>query len=339
MWAFYGAIRRSVADDVPWDRFARAIVTAKGDSQVDGLANYFVLHRDPIDLTESASMAFLGLSLTCARCHNHPMEKWTQDQYYGMANLFARVGLKDGGATGDVVVMPSSGGDIRHPRTGAILPPQPLDAKALGVSDRRDRREAFADWLAAADNPYFARAVVNRTWRNFFARGLVDPEDDLRATNPASDEPLMDALVADFIAHGYDVKGLIRTIMTSAVYAWSSVPAPGNESDAKFLSHYTAERLPAEVLLDAIAQVTGVPTPFTGYPAGWRSLQLPDVKPESTFLDAFGRPARESTCSCERSAEPSMAQAAGACLQRRHAQRQAPLGLGRGRRGGGLERE
>ncbi len=155
MWSFYGAIRRSVADNVPWDRFARAIVTAKGDSQVDGLANYFVLHRDPIDLTESASMAFLGLSLTCARCHNHPMEKWTQDQYYGMANLFARVGLKDGGATGDVVVMPSAGSDIRHPRTGAILPPQPLDAKALPVSDRRDRREAFADWLAAKDNPVF----------------------------------------------------------------------------------------------------------------------------------------------------------------------------------------
>jgi hypothetical protein len=309
MWAFYGAIRRSVAEDVPWDRFARAIVTAKGDSQSNGLANYFVLHRDPIDLTESASMAFLGLSLTCARCHNHPMEKWTQDQYYGMANLFARVKLKDGGTTGDVVVMPAPEGDIHHPRTGAVIPPQPLDAKALPVTDRGDRREAFADWLASKDNPYFARAVVNRVWRNFFSRGLVDPEDDLRATNPASDEPLMEALVADFIAHGYDIKHLIRTIMTSAVYARSSEPVPGNAGDSKFLSHYAAERLPAEVLLDAISQVTGVPTSFAGYPSGWRSLQLPDVKPESTFLDAFGRPIRESTCSCERSAEPSMAQA------------------------------
>lgn len=309
MWAFYAAIRRSVAENVPWDRFARSIVTAKGDTQTNGLGNYFVLHRDPIDLTESASMAFLGLSLTCARCHNHPMEKWTQDQYYGMANLFARVGLKDGGAAGDVVVMPRPDGDIRHPRTGVILPPQPLDARALPISDRGDRREAFADWLASKENPYFARAIVNRVWRNFFARGLVDPEDDLRATNPASDEPLMAALVADFVAHGYDLKHLMRTILTSSVYARSSVPVPGNESDAKFLSHYAAERLSAEVLLDAIAQVTGVPTTFPGYPAGWRSLQLPDVKPASTFLDAFGRPVRESTCSCERSAEPSMAQA------------------------------
>jgi hypothetical protein len=309
MWAFYGAIRKSVAENLPWDKFARSIVTAKGDSQSNGLANYFVLHRDPIDLTESASMAFLGLSLTCARCHNHPMEKWTQDQYYGMANLFARVGLKDGGAPGDVVVIAATEGDIRHPRTGAVMPPEPLDAKPLPISDRGDRREAFADWLARKDNPYFARAIVNRVWRNFFSRGLIDPEDDLRATNPASDEPLMDALVADFLAHGYDVKHLIRTIMTSAVYARSSAASAGNEGDSRFLSHYVAERLPAEVLLDAIAQVTQVPTPFTGYPAGWRSLQLPDTQPASTFLDAFGRPVRESTCSCERSAEPSMTQA------------------------------
>ncbi len=309
MWAFYGAVRRSVAENIPWDQFARSIVTAKGDSQSNGLANYFVLHRDPIDLTEGASMAFLGLSLTCARCHNHPMEKWTQDQYYGMANLFARVQLKDGGSPGDVVVLAAPEGDIRHPRTGAVVPPQPLDAGALPVSARGDRREAFADWLARPDNPYFARAIVNRVWRNFFSRGLIDPEDDLRATNPASDEPLMDALVADFLAHHYDVKHLIRTILTSAVYARSSVPMAGNATDVKFLSHAVARRLPAEVLLDGIAGVTGVPTPFAGYPAGWRSLQLPDSKPENTFLDAFGRPDRESTCSCERSSEPSMTQA------------------------------
>jgi len=309
MWAFSSAIRKSVADNVPWDQFARSIVTAKGNSQSNGLANYFVLHRDPIDLTESASMAFLGLSLTCARCHNHPMEKWTQDQYYAMANLFARVKLKDGGSAGDVVVLPSPEGDIRHPRTGVIMPPQPLDAQALAIEDRGDRREAIASWLAQKDNPYFARAIVNRVWRNFFSRGLIDPEDDLRATNPASDEPLMEALVVDFLAHRYDVKQLIRTIMTSGVYARSSMPTSGNEADSKFLSHYLVKRLPAEVLLDAVSQVTKVPSTFSGYPAGWRSLQLPDTKPDSTFLDAFGRPDRETTCSCERSVEPSMGQA------------------------------
>jgi hypothetical protein len=309
MWSFYRFVRRSVRDNVPWDRFAREVITAKGSTLQNGAANYFVLHRDPIDLTESTSMAFLGLSLTCARCHNHPLEKWTQDQYYGMASLFSRVQLKDGAAAGDVVVVPAATGEIRHPRTGAEVAPRPLDADPLPPDSRADRREAFADWLARPDNPYFARAAVNRVWRNFFGRGLIEPEDDLRATNPASDEALLEWLVADFRAHGHDVKRLIRTIMTSAVYARSSVPAPGHAADAKFLSHYPVKRLPAEVLLDAIARVTGVPTSFPGYPAGWRSLQLPDSKVESPFLDSFGRPERLATCSCERSSEPSMAQA------------------------------
>ena len=309
MWAFHRFVRRSVAENVSWKEFARSIVTAKGSTLANGAANYFVLHRDPIDLTESSSMAFLGLSLTCARCHNHPMEKWTQDQYYGVASLFARVRLKDGGTPGDVVVSADSEGEMRHPRTGVVMAPQPLDAEAVPPGARGDRREAFADWLAGPENPYFARAIVNRVWRNFFNRGLIDPEDDLRATNPASDEPLMDWLVEDFLAHGYDVKHLIRTIMNSAAYARSSVPVPGNAADGKFLSHYPVKRLAAEVLLDAMARVTEAPTSFAGYPAGWRSLQLPDSKVESTFLSSFGRPERVSTCSCERSAEPSITQA------------------------------
>jgi hypothetical protein len=294
----------------PWDDFARGIVTARGSTLTNGAANYFVLHRDPIDLTESTSMAFLGLSLTCARCHNHPMEKWTQDQYYGMANLFSRVALKDGEAgRGDVIVSAATEGDIVHPRRGVVMAPEPLDAPPLPIEARGDRREAFADWLESPENPYFDRAVVNRVWANFFGRGLIDPEDDLRATNPPSDEALLDWLVANFRENGRDVKHLIRTIMTSAAYSRSSDPVPGNESDARFLSHYPPRRLPAEVLLDGIAAVTEVPTPFTPYPLGWRSLQLPDARVESAFLDAFGRPEREKVCSCERSAEPSVAQA------------------------------
>jgi hypothetical protein len=309
MWSFYRFVRESVAKDVPWDRFARSILTAQGSTLSNGAAAFYVLHRDPIDLSESASMAFLGLSLTCARCHNHPLEKWTQDQYYSFASLFARVAIKDGDTTGDEVVSNSREGEVMHPRRGVAMPPSPLDAPPIASDDPRDRRAAFADWLGRPDNPYFARAVVNRVWSNFFGRGLVDPEDDLRVSNPPSDEALLDWLVADFIAHRYDVKHLIRTIMNSAVYARSSVPVPGNESDAKFLSHYRVKRLPAEVLLDAISRVTEVPTPFAGYPAGWRSLQLPDSQVASTFLDSFGRAARIATCSCERSAEPSMSQA------------------------------
>jgi Protein of unknown function (DUF1553)/Protein of unknown function (DUF1549)/Bacterial Ig-like domain (group 2) len=309
MWSFYRFVRESVAKNVPWDRFARSILTVQGSTLSHGAGAFYVLHRDPIDLTESASMAFLGLSLTCARCHNHPLEKWTQDQYYSFVSLFARVHLKDGDTTGDAIVTNSRDGEIRHPRRGVAMPPAPLDAAPVSADDPRDRRAVLADWLARPDNPYFARAVVNRIWSNFFGRGLVDPEDDLRVSNPPSDEALLDWLVADFVAHRYDMKHLVRTIMDSAVYARSSVPIPSNESDAKFLSHYRVKRLPAEVLLDAISRVTEVSTPFSGYPAGWRSLQLPDSQVASTFLDSFGRPPRIATCSCERSAEPSMSQA------------------------------
>jgi hypothetical protein len=310
VWSFYRAVRQAVKSNEPWDQVARRVVTAKGSTLSNGWANYFVLHRDTIDLTESTSVAFLGLSLTCARCHDHPLEKWTQDQYYGMANLFARVRLKDGQeAAGEVIVTAAAEGDIRHPRRGSIMAPQPLDGHALALDSRGDRREALADWLADPSNPYFDRAIVNRVWAQFFGRGLVNPEDDLRATNPASDRELFDALVTDFRGHGRDVKHLVRLIMTSGAYQRSSVPLAENAADSRFLSHHLPRRLAAEVLLDAIDRVTEVATAFPGYPPGWRALQLPDSKVESLFLDAFGRPARESVCSCERTDLPSVSQA------------------------------
>jgi hypothetical protein len=309
MWSFHRFLRRSVQENQPWDKFAHSLLTARGSNLVKGATGYFALHRDPIDLAESTSMAFLGLSLTCARCHNHPMEKWTQDQYYGFASLFARVRLKDGADNGELIVTVAADGEILHPRRGLAMPPQPLDAREVAAESPGDRREVLARWLTAPENPYFARAIVNRVWANFLGRGLIHPEDDLRATNPPSDEPLMSWLVADFVAHRYDLKHLIRMIMSSAAYARSSIPLAGHEADVKFLSQYPVKRLSAEVLLDAVSRVTEVATPFSGYPVGWRSLQLPDNKTESNFLDAFGRPARVSTCSCERSSEPSMAQA------------------------------
>jgi hypothetical protein len=309
MGAFSRWLRRAVEENWPWDRIAREVLTARGSTLRNGAGNYFVLHRDPIDLAESTSVAFLGLSLTCARCHNHPLEKWTQDQYYELANLFSRVALKDGPRAGEVFVTPAVSGDVLHPRRGVAMPPRPLDGTALDLDDRGDRRAAFAAWLADPANPYFDRAIVTRVWKNFFGRGLIDPEDDLRATNPPSDAALLDWLVADFRAGGRDLKRLMRTILRSATYARSAEPLPGNAADRKFLSHAVPRRLAAEVMLDAIARVTGVPGAFAGYPAGWRSLQLPDSNVASPFLDAFGRPLREATCSCERSNDPSMAQA------------------------------
>ncbi len=323
MWAFYQFVRQSVADNKPWDRFAREILTARGSNLRNGAANYFVLHKDVTDLNETTAVTFLGMSVTCCRCHNHPLEKWTQNQYWGMANLFARVGLKNGDRPGEVAVQSLPDGEALHLRRGVAMPPTPLDGKSLALDSPTDRRQHFADWLTAPDNPYFAKALVNRVWKNFLGRGLVEAEDDLRQTNPPSNAELLDALAKDFVAHKYDVKYLIRTVMRSAAYQRTAQPLPGNAADDRFYSRYLIRRLPAEVVLDAYAHVTGVPLVFdqvavgasggtaatAAYPPGTRALQLPDALVVSKFLDAFGRPERIQTCSCERQQEATVGQA------------------------------
>jgi hypothetical protein len=321
MRSFYQFVRQSVADNKPWDTFARDILTARGSTLRNGQANYFALHKDINDLTESTAVTFLGMSITCCRCHNHPLEKWTQDQYWGLANLFSQVVIKNGERGGELTVLSAPDGDVLHPRRGVPMPPTPLDAKPLPAG--KDRRAYFAEWLTAPENPYFARALVNRVWRNFLGRGLVEAEDDLRQTNPPSNPELLDALAADFIAHKYDVKHLVRTIMNSAAYQRSSTPLAANNADDRFYSRYLIRRLPAEVVLDAYSAVTKVPTAFTklslgptggdaatvDYPLGTRALQLPDTQLISLFLDAFGRPERGQTCACERQQEASVTQA------------------------------
>jgi hypothetical protein len=308
MWAFYGWIRQSVKENKPWDRFAREIFTSSGSTRQNGALNYFVLHKDPIDISENATQAFLGQRITCARCHNHPLEKWTQQQYYQMANLFARIGIKNG-AMGDSIIFAKTSGDVLHPRLARPLAPTPLDGQSVSLDSTEDRRAAFAQWLTSPDNAMFARTVVNRVWANFMGRGLVDPVDDLRATNPASNEELLAALSKDFVANGYDVKRLIRTIMNSAVYQLSSEANATNQSDNIYYSKHIVRRLQAEVILDAMSRVTGAPTAFPGYPAGTRALQLPDTQVKSEFLASFGRPARNICDAGERSSDPTIAQA------------------------------
>jgi len=309
MWAFYDWIRDSVKQNKPWNKFAYEIFTSSGDTLQNGALNYYVLHKDPIDLTETATEAFMGNRVTCARCHNHPLEKWTQKQYYELVNLFARVGLKNGSEPGDIVVYAKDTGDVLHPKLLKPLPPTPLDGTPMSLDSTEDRRVHFADWLISPKNIYFSRALVNRVWANFMGRGLVESVDDVRATNPASNEELFAALSDDFVKNGYDVKRLIRTIMNSGVYQLSADSNAENQMDTKYYSRYFVKRLPAEVLLDAMSQVTGVPTRFSGYPAGTRALQLPDVQVQSQFLSAFGRPKRIICDAGERSSEPNIAQA------------------------------
>jgi len=322
MWSFYQTVRRSVADNQPWDRFARDILTASGSNLSQGGGNYFVLHKDVMELSESTAVTFLGMSINCARCHNHPLEKWTQDQYWAMANLFSRVGLKNGSRAGEILVQSLPQGDALHLRTGLPVPPAPLDGFPLQSGSGVDRRVYFADWLTKPENPFFAKAIVNRVWRALMGRGLVEAEDDIRDTNPPTNRELFDALTAEFVKSGFNIKQLIRLIVTSASYQRSSNPLPTNIQDDRFYSRYLIRRLSAEVILDAYSDISLVPTPFTvvslgptggtanaSYPLGTRAMQLPDSQLVSRFLDSFGRAERLQTCSCERATDASVGQA------------------------------
>ncbi|MDB5350766.1 MAG: hypothetical protein JWN86_2013 [Planctomycetota bacterium] len=316
-------IRDAVGENRPWDRMVRDVLTARGPLAHEPAGGYYLVNRRPEDIAEAATHAFLGTRIQCAKCHNHPLERFTQDDYYGMAAYFTRVKLDgkntDEGPAVDVGVPGRRGRKkamnvsedkvgIGQPRTGQFLQPRPLDRSDAKLEPGQDPREALADWMTAKDNRLFARAIVNRLWKKFFSVGLVEPVDDLRATNPATNEPLLDALCDDLIAHRFDLKHLMRTILNSRTYALASDPLPGNVADRKFFSHYYPRRLPAEVLADAIASATGVSEHFEGYADGLLALQLPDPKVQSYLLDTFGRPERVTPCACERSGEVTMPQ-------------------------------
>ncbi len=278
-------------------------------------------------MTENISQAFMGLSIGCAKCHNHPLEKWTNDQYYAMANLFARVRAKGWGSEvkagdGARTLFVADHGDLVQPSKGVPQPPAPLDAKPLPVDQTNDRREYLAEWLTSPENPYFARAITNRVWANFFGVGLIEPVDDLRLSNPASNNELLGATAKFLVDHKYDLKVLMREILQSAAYQRSSIPVGASRDDTRNYSHYFPRRLMAEVSLDAISQVTAEPSEFTQieypgadfvktdfYAKGTRAMQLYDSAVVSRFLRTFGRNQRVITCQCERSNEPSLVQA------------------------------
>ncbi len=308
MWAYYRWIREQVAQNTPWDEFVRAIVTARGSNLNNGAANFFVLHDDPKLMAETTTQAFLGMSINCAKCHNHPLEKWTNDQYFQMANLFARVRTKTGPGNSEDIVFTALNGEVVQPLTGKPQTPTPLDGSPVASEDTADRREHLADWLVSPENPYFSRAIANRIWANFMGVGLVEKVDDLRVTNPASNEALLSALGTYLVENDFDIKSLIRLILQSDTYQRSSEASEANANDDRFYSRYYPRRLMAEVMLDAFSQVTAVPTAFSGFPDGWRALQLPDSNIESYFLSSFGRADRAQTCVCERTDEPSVAQ-------------------------------
>lgn len=324
--AYYDWLRGEIEKITPWDQLVRQVVAAKGDTLKNGAANFYSIHQDPETMAENVSQAFMSLSINCAKCHNHPLEKWTNDQYYSFANLFARVRAKGWGGDarsgdGARTLFIADRGDLIQPRTGKPQPPAPLDGQAIASDSTEDRREALADWLTSPENPYFTRSIANRVWANFFGRGIVEPVDDLRISNPASNEPLLQAISEHLAKNDYDLKSLMRLILRSETYRRSSTPLPENEGDQKYYSRYYPRRLMAEVLQDAITSVTRVSPKYNRitlsdgstegtslYREGTRALQLSDSAVTSYFLKTFGRNEREITCECERSNKPSMVQ-------------------------------
>jgi hypothetical protein len=321
--AFHAWLRRQVAANRPWDALARDVLTAKGTTTESPAVGYFIVtvgeERDAprSEVVASVAQAFLGTRVGCARCHNHPLEKYTQDDYYHFAGFFSRLRLQrhdpKQGPTTLVVAGPDGkpatapAGTVQ-PRTGQFLKAQPLDRTPTEIAPGEDPREKLAAWMTDPKNEYFSGAMVNRLWRRFLGVGLVEPVDDLRASNPPTNPELWRALSKVFVAHRYDRKHLMRVILNSRTYQLSAATRPGNAQDSRFYSHYYARRLPAEVLLDALSQATGVPDRFPGYPLGTRAGQLPDPTLQSYFLTLFGRSERVTACACERNGDVTMPQ-------------------------------
>lgn len=320
---FHEWVRRQVAANRPWDQIARDVLTATGKSSANPAVGYYVVtvgeqreaHRS--EVVASVAQAFLGTRIGCAQCHNHPLERYTQDDYYHFAGFFSRIRFerkepKDGPTT-LTVSHPDPNQNrtpvgVLQPRTGWFLKPQPLDRSAMEVSPNEDPRAKLAAWVTDPMNEAFAGAMVNRLWRHFLGVGLVEPVDDLRATNPPSNPEVWALLTREFVAAKFDLRHVMRLILNSRTYQLDSATKPGNATDSRFYSHYYARRLPAEVLLDAMSQATGVPDQFPGYPLGVRAVQVPDPGLKSYFLSLFGRSERVTACACERSGDVTMPQ-------------------------------
>ena len=360
--AFHEWLRQQVAANRPWNELVRDVLTAQGTTAENPAVGYFIVtvgERQDAERSEvvaSVAQAFLGTRIGCAQCHNHPLEKYTQDDYYHFAAYFARVKFDrkapDQAPTRMLVAtgegfnlqrqieqvrldMAKPGADekqradrekqlvelekrladqqkqpvgVSQPRTGAFLAPQPLDRSTTTIEPGSDPRIQLARWMTDPSNAYFSGAIINRVWKHYLGVGIVEPVDDLRASNPPTNPQLWQALNRDFVAHGFDLRHLMRLILSSRTYQLASATRSGNATDTRFFSHYYARRLPAEVFLDALSLATGVPDQFPGYPRGVRAIQVPDPSVNSYFLSLFGRSERVTACACERQAEVTLPQ-------------------------------
>ena len=308
-YAFHDWIREAMYENRPYDEFVSDILAASGRVRRNPPVAWFHEVKDQSSQVEDTAQLFLGLRIQCARCHHHPFEKWSQDDYYGLSAFFSRIGRKKSDLKGKEHIYHKTGlATATNPASGKNLAPTPLGGEPLSLASYDDPRTSLTSWLASEENPFFAKALVNRYWKHFFGRGLVDPEDDMRVTNPACNPKLLDGLADGFRDSGFDLKALVREICTSQVYGLSAVPNEFNQNDKQNFSRFYPRRLNAEVLLDSIDRLTAMPTSFGGIAKGTRAVQLPDNAFDSYFLTVFGRPNAASACECERSSDVNLAQ-------------------------------
>ena len=313
VWNLDAWLRTAFRRNQPYDQFVRELLTARGSTWHNGATVIFRDRPDTVEIGASVSQLFLGVRLECAKCHHHPFEVWSQDDFYGFASFFSRVGHKGAGLSppisgGEEMIFTTASGRLNHGRTGEPVSPKLLAGMPLTLGPEQDPREVLVDWMTAPDNPYFAKVMANRVWAELMGQGLVDPVDDMRATNPPSNEPLLEFLARDFRQQGYDIKKLIRRIMTSSVFGLSSTPSERNVADVRNFSRYYRQRMRAEVLLDAVNDVLGVEEDFAAMPAGSRATQVWTYRASSFFLDTFGRPDPNQDPPCERTSESTAPQ-------------------------------
>ena len=302
--SFTSWLKQRLRENAPLDQITRELITSEGNLYASGPVAYYFVDKTPEELAETTAQIFCGIRLTCARCHHHPFEVWGQEDYYGLASFFTGVTRKDnreqgmfGGAQG---IKLAAGAPMKHPRSGAELPPRAFGWEPKANENAADVRRSLAEWLTGAENPRFARTVVNRYWGYLLGRGLVHPIDDLSTTNPAVFPGVLDQLAADFVSHRHDLKHLLRTIANSRIYQLASDIQPAVDVEGKYFTRRIPFRLPAEVLLDAVNQAAGAKESFANLPEGMRAIELPDPNVDSYFLTTFGRPRRTSTCECDR---------------------------------------
>src|SRR5256886_6250554 len=305
---YFEWLRDQMLANVPLDQIVRKLLTASESNFRNPAANYYQIEPDTLKLAENTAQVFMGMRIQCAQCHNHPFDRWTMNDYYGFAAFFAQIGRKQGDDPREIIVSNSGGGEVNHPVPGRKVQPKFLGAEFPDTKGK-DRREVLAKWIASPENPYFAKNLANIVWAHFLGRGIIDPVDDVRISNPPSNPELLDALATHFTEYKYDFKRLVKDICTSRTYQLSTVTNPTNEADTRNFSHGMVRRIRAEVLLDVISEVTETKEKFKGLPLGARAVQIADGGTSNYFLTTFGRATRDTVCSCEVKMEPNLSQA------------------------------